>query len=52
MPTKITVKVVNLRTGDTVTLERTIKRELPKSGRWISYNPKIIKKRKRATKRK
>ena len=45
MPTKITVKVVNLRTGDKIILERIVKRELPKKGRWISYNPKIIRKR-------
>ena len=46
MPTKITVKVVNLRTGDKVILERVIKREFPKNkGRWIAYAPKVKRKR-------
>jgi len=53
MPTKITVRVVSLRTGDVIRLERTLKRDLPKDGRWIAYKPKIIKKRKsKATQRK
>lgn len=44
MPTKIRVKVVNIRTGDTIILERIIKREFPKSkGRWIAYAPKVTR---------